>query len=433
MAVIAGLAGSLAHTENGMPEKDMRASLRVADRLDEVVIFRSTGPWSRRWIERGYPTKNFHVKGKSSDWGPQAGFVPYLGVYSKVGDDAEKAKKGTKANDAGFGEGFADKVQLALSMQEIMTQLHRPEEAPPRRAIVGMYPLEGTRKLLLIARRSGDQQQFGFVAEHDPTQNRYLISVYPRPWAGSIASMGTLQPEPLLVMTSSEAGAMNKPMTGDYDLMSVCPTWRAYMTRSTETISKQGLHFTRKGLQEGQTFATGSAMDKVLDMRMNTGAVGRNGRTYQGFTVGAHNTVVNRGGQTVGHLQEHGDMGNLTPRILRCINELNKEMNPDNPTTPFRRVHHNAESHRHAMFGALVEKDMVEKDDGFPMTGFHPRWVYESRGWAYGDVCTIEKMSEFRAYAEALHAVGFYVPRNWTWGMSIRDKYRNGFVANPRG
>lgn len=60
-----GLTESFTHPENGMIESDMRACVRVASELDEVIIFRSTGPWSRRWIKARYPTKNFHVKGKS--------------------------------------------------------------------------------------------------------------------------------------------------------------------------------------------------------------------------------------------------------------------------------------------------------------------------------------------------------------------------------
>src|SRR4051812_23200443 len=68
-----GLQASYGDAENGMIQSDMRASVSVANALDEVIIFRSTGPWSQRWIKQSYPTKNFHVKGKSSDWGPQAG------------------------------------------------------------------------------------------------------------------------------------------------------------------------------------------------------------------------------------------------------------------------------------------------------------------------------------------------------------------------
>ena len=74
--MIAGFEGSFSHSQNGMTRADMLATKLVAQRLDEVIIFRSTGPWAKRWLERGYPSKNFHVKGKSSDWGPHAGLRP---------------------------------------------------------------------------------------------------------------------------------------------------------------------------------------------------------------------------------------------------------------------------------------------------------------------------------------------------------------------
>jgi hypothetical protein len=430
---VIGFKASFLHQENGMIESDMQATLRVADLLNEVIVFRSTGPWSKRWIMGRYPTKNFHVKGKSSDWGPQAGFVPYLGMYSKVGHDAGKALAGTQANDRGIHEGYAATTQLELSRLELDTQLNKPEERPPRTALydirrMGSFP----RDLHLYARRSGDKKVFIFRAVHNPVNGKFRIFVYDeQDTIGNKAKLERATPKPLLVMTSSEAGAMNMPMTGDYDLMAVCPAWRDYMSTSSAEISKPGLNFTGLGEQKGQTFNVGSRMDKVLDMRMNTGAVGGKKTTYQGYTVGAHD-VLHRGSERIGGIDEHGDMGNLTPRILRCINELNLAMNPRDPGTAFRRVHHNAESHRHALFGALTKADMEnpQKKDGFPMTAFHPKGVYQKHGWAYGDVATLEDMEEFRAYANAVHAAGYFVPKNWTWGMSIRDKYKNGFFPS---
>ena len=112
MTVVHGLDLSFLHNQNGMTKSDMLQCSTAATNLNEVIIFRSTGPWAKRWIERGYPTKNFHVKGKSSDWGPHAGLVPYDGTYSKVGYDREKAKKGTEANDDGIRSGFAGKATL---------------------------------------------------------------------------------------------------------------------------------------------------------------------------------------------------------------------------------------------------------------------------------------------------------------------------------
>src|SRR6202044_4264686 len=100
--------------------------------------------------------------------------------------------------------------------------------------------------------------------------------------------------------------------------------------RTRRDISKPGLNFRGKGLQPGQVFSTGVNMDGVLDMRTNTGARPAGGdttKTFQGLTT-----------KDAGKLNEHGDMGNITPRILRCITTLNEEMGAPGA---LRRVHHN--------------------------------------------------------------------------------------------
>src|SRR5688572_6172392 len=171
-----GFQASYGDAENGMIESDMRASLSVANSLDEVIIFRSTGPWSQRWIKQSYPTKNFHVKGKSSDWGPQAGFVPYLGKYSKVGHDQGKANDGTAANDDGLKHRFAGKVVLKLSMDELKIQNTLPCEVPPRLAVHTMEPVPDSKDYFLFARRSGDQKDFAFRAVANGPL--YYIHVY---------------------------------------------------------------------------------------------------------------------------------------------------------------------------------------------------------------------------------------------------------------
>ncbi len=397
----------------------------VAKTLDEVIIFRSTGPWSLRWLEQEkgedpYPTKNFHVKGKSSDWGPQAGFVPYLGKYSKVGHDNDKAEAGTKANDDGLGHSFAGMTQLSLSMRELNKQLTMPAGTPKRKAMVGMFLIGGGPDYHLYAKRPGDQQMFAFRAVKQPITDKYKIFVYD--------NFNNLlkRPKELMVMTSSEVHAHNRPMTGDYDLMAVCPTWAAYGTRSDHAITKAGINFGRHGGAEaGQTFAKGANMDGVLDMRTNTGLPGiindkGKHQTFgkNGFTAAGYGRVVE---STPGMSSEHNDMGNITPRILRCINYLNTQMQKDGP---FRRVHHNAESHRNAIFGGITGKDMIN-GEAFPLTVFQPdRLSLGSQVSRYTDVSTLENMSEFREYAALLHQAGYYVPRSWTWGMSIRDQIR---------
>jgi len=419
-----GIASSCGHPENGMPMDDMRACVQVANELDEIIVFRSTGPWSRRWLSADppYPSKNFHVKGKSSDWGPQAGLVPRLGQYSKVGHEAGKALKGTGENTKGIDSGFATAITLSMSRAEIDMQLTLACEQPPRTALVEVRSIRGSECLVLGAFRSGDGVRFNFIAV--PAAGRYNIMLPPDgPISGHMDTIvdriatGKLQLDtlrPLEVMASNELGANQRPMTGDYDLMAICPRWSNYMARSEQVIEKSAivLNHGQRAVPVGQVFAAGSALDKVMDMRLHTGAK-TNFARQKTLPVNGH----------AAELGEHGDMGNLTPRILRAINRLNIQMGSTGDNAALRRVHHNAESHRHANFGALVSRDMEQQGDGFPLTAFHPRSALSGSNSlaAYGDVCTIERMAEFRTYAAAVQTAGFYVPRHWAWNMSIRD------------
>lgn len=406
-----------------MPMHDMEACVEVARRLDEIIIFRSTGPWSKRWLSETppYPSKNFHVKGKSSDWGPQAGFVPRLGEYSKVGHDEGKAAKGTAENLKGIQSGFAAAVTLNLSRAEIHRQLTEECERPPRTALAEVRTVPRSECLVLGAFRSGDGLRFNFIAV--PAGGRYNIMLAPKGPVSSHMdvlidriSTGKLdlsKLEPLEVMASDEQGANSRPMTGDYDLMAICPRWSNYMARSTEVIEKPAIALNRDIRTAGQTFAAGSALDKVLDMRLHTGAR-TNFDKQKAIPVNGKADVA---------LGEHADMGNLTPRILRAINQLNVAMGATGDNAALRRVHHNAESHRHGAFGALVSRDM-EQGDGFPLTAFHPPSALGASSplAKYTSVCTIERMAEFRTYAADVQAAGFYIPKHWAWNMSIRDR-----------
>ena len=449
--MINGFDGSFSHGQNGMTKSDMLATMEVADRLQEVIIFRSTGPWAKRWLKREYPSKNFHVKGKSSDWGPHAGLVPYDGTYSKVGYDPGKALKGTHANDDGLASGFARKTVLILSTAQLDEQLGTPEGNPPRTACEVKVPIPGSPDFLITARRSGDQKPVCFRA-FSIGGGQFRIHVYPA--AGVIAANPFkvldsdpkgIKSIPLEVMTSNEVGA-GQPMTGDYDLFAVCPSWSSYGSLTSRAIVKPGIELQGIGLRKGLAFQAGVGMDNVMDGALSTmGKMHLPGpNTNAMFTKASMTTTDYTARQDAmrtdkianmpadsfknyyrqGGWLEHEDMGNLTPRILRCINELNAQMGASGGKSALRRVHHNAESHRYRLFGALSGKDMVTKKDGeqfgdgFPLTVFQPRANGSSFNMpGYYRVCTLENLQEFKAYANALKNAGYFVPKNWIWGM----------------
>lgn len=434
MAIV-GLGNSFRHVDNGMTLEDMQACMRVATFQNEVIIFRSTGSWSLRWIKLGYPTKNFHVKGKSSDWGPQAGFVPRKGIYSKVGGDAVKAQEGSAANLEGIVHKYAGEVQLSLSAAELRLQLVEPAGNPSKLAIADQWPIARSRDVLLRALRSGDGQEFFFRAVW--RAERFHIFVHtgkasaPALRDKAALAVGVFTPalqaefEPFMVMTSSEINANNLPMTGDYDLMAVCPPWREYGAHSSKVIKKPAVDFGPGRPTEGLRLPAGRNLDQALDMSSNTGAVGHTA-VIGGKTV---KTTFQGLGKGAGGWQEHNDMGNVTGRILRCINALNAAM--PRGEAAFRRVHHNAESHRNHIFGAISGAEM-EGGDGVPLTVFQPDVLCRagSPTARFGDVATIETLSEFKEYAVLLDQAGYFVPRNWTWGMSLRDKAKAGVFAD---
>lgn len=440
--MLVGLNASFAHDQNGMTLNDMEAAKRVATRLNEVIIFRSTGPWSKRWLERGYPSKNFHVKGKSSDWGPHAGLVPYNGLYSKVGYDAEKALRGTQANDDGLDSRFAIKRPLLLSLAQIEEQLTRAEGRPARTAIDVRTPIPGSRDFLLTARRSGDGKPVVFRAFAIGQSDQYEIRVYPPVGLANTNSFMILDKDPqglraevFEVMCSNEMGA-GQPMTGDYDLFAVCPSWGQYGSRAEADIIKPGIQLQDGTLHKGVAFRAGQGMDNVLDPSLHTQS--RAGDFHLRRNAALHSLRDGISAEKfqnyfgVSDRSEHADMGNLTPRILRCINQLNVAMGAVGEQAPMRRVHHNAESHRNRAFGALSAHDMLtvkpgdSYGDGFPLTVFQPSSLYSGNAAAderiqvarYRDVCTLESLTEFEAYAAALKESGFYVPKNWIWARA---------------
>ncbi len=439
VTIVVGLERSYLHNQNGMTLEDMQAIKAVANKLGEVIIFRSTGPWAKRWIKRGYPTKNFHVKGKSSDWGPHAGLVPYDGTWSKVGYDAAKAKKGTEANDKGLESGFAGKQVLVLSSAQIQEQLEVAEGNPARTAIVRKVAIPSSQDLLLLGERSGDQAKVAFRACKKAGADEYEIRVYPlgaafaaNPHVVLDRDPGGETTKPLEVMTSNEVGGV-APMTGDYDLFAVCPSMADYGSQLPYDVVKPGIQLVGRPLQPGLAFRAGVGMDNVLDPRLHTMGNAdwhdakkrkeiyreriRQGMTGQ-LSADSLRVIFESDEYT-----EHEDMGNLTPRILRCINEINKATGATGERAALRRVHHNAESHRFRDFGALTAKDMRTFKDGERYGDGFPLWVFQPSSLqadgkpttTYRDVSTLETLDEFNAYAAALKEAGFFVPKNWIW------------------
>jgi hypothetical protein len=434
---------SCTHPENAMPWADMVAIQTVANRRNEVITFRSTGPWSKRWLEANYPTKGFHVKGKSSDWGPMAGLVPWEGRFSKVSPNPVAIQRGNDANHEGVHDGFAQRIPLVLSPAMLNTQLTTPSAG--RLAIFHWHQIDGTNDLLLYAERSGDKTVIPFRANWTGTE--YDIYGFADNAPLDVPSLESFPRARLEVMASTEAGTW-RPMTGDYDLFNVCPSWASYNSSLSTHLDFDGVAFGDIAARS-VSFRAGTSMDRVMDQRLNTGTGTLSGERANNQVDWTHRRnlyIARLGSMTIGSTehtnlknsmirlgilndagtvvdeapwQEHRDMGNLTPRILQCIMDLNVAMGQGTFGLN-RRVHHNAESHRNRVHFGITYEDMTgPKKDGMPITIFQPARMPNGQtpveATGYDTIDTIETWPEFSTYAGRLRAAGYYVPQSWMW------------------
>jgi hypothetical protein len=369
------------HPDQGMTPNDINATLRVAERRNEIIMFRDTGCWSRPYIAAGHPTKPFHVKGKSSTWGPHAGLVPYNSEFSKAFSQKD-IDKGLRLNKEAIAGNWARPIKAYIDEefinQELLVRKGSAGRTPvdritrPRDDVIYFFctkpddnPTGAGKKYVLLGKKvaAGRYQLFTFPLDAAQTSERQLF-------------LKESSAEPMLVMTVPGA---DKPITGDYDLFAVCPSWASY------------------GRQDQK-------MDPTLDNPQQNASFRRTQARAADPVRGA------RAQQSLANIEaartpEDPDRGNLTPRILAVIQALQSEMGGR-----FPRVHHNAESGRPFAPGA---------EDGFPLTTFHPR---RGIGGYTFRTAVINDVNDLRDYFTRLYYDGYYPPRNHAWNMSsLRD------------
>lgn len=180
---------------------------------------------------------------------------------------------------------------------------------------------------------------------------------------------------PLMVMALPDD---DKPITADYDLFAVCPTWDAYG-------------------------ADDQKMDPTLDdLQQNASHLRTMQKSKNGAMPAAQaRALVSLDKIAAARTAEHLDQGNVTPRIGALIVALGLAMGG-----PYPRVHHNAESGR--PFAPNLESC-------FPLTVIHPRLGIAGFPW---DDAIISNVSVLEHYFKRIYTAGYYPPRNRAWNMA---------------
>jgi hypothetical protein len=181
---------SPAATRNGAEVLYASAFQRVAEKYKAVIGLRAPNPLGASLLTEGFPSKNFHVKAKSSPTGPTAGFIAESPEYSKVPVEKHGVQKKYIGESVKKG---AELVPLNLSPQRVQELVNT-----------------GDMKSL------GD----GRYAANYPSGIQYFS-------IGQDGAVSNSRGEPVRVLTNPpEVGADSHhplPITADYDLFSISP------------------------------------------------------------------------------------------------------------------------------------------------------------------------------------------------------------------
>lgn len=162
---------------------------KSADKYGVVIGVRFPSEVGQLHLKEGHPTKNFHVKAKSSTTGPTAGFIAENPKYSKVGPEKWDKQQGY-INDA-ISKG-AKCIPLTLSLTQIENAIN-----------LGSMTKIGENQY--VANYHGEEMHFII----NPPDNRVT----------------ELNGDPIRVLTnppeSNGIPSMNKAITADYDLFSI--------------------------------------------------------------------------------------------------------------------------------------------------------------------------------------------------------------------
>ncbi|MDQ0739293.1 anthrax toxin-like adenylyl cyclase domain-containing protein [Pseudomonas sp. W4I3] len=260
---------------------------QIAVATNSIIGIRPVERVATGLIEAGHPTKDFHIKGKSANWGPQAGLICTDQAFSKLEQAAQTSpEKLAKANaqilDC-IAHGHAIPIPLEVSRHRIdeLVKLGQITE-------VAADKTDGT---LQLSARGPSQQSYTFDARPvSPGHDNFLI---------------THKGKALEVLAKQAEG---KALTADYDLHMIAP------------------HLSDVGVQD--KLPVPDVAHSVFKDR-----VGRYQQVPQELTADF---------KSAAHFyrKENPDLGNITPRIEGMIGIINQKLVGDGE----RVVHHNADS-----------------------------------------------------------------------------------------
>ena len=210
----ARVTGEKAIRWSGVVQSHAYAYAKVADKNKVFVLVRPVNRDSTKLIENNMATKAMAVKGKSSNWGPQKGYIPYNQTYSKLwmvhkdnpvlrDSEIEKYKKITEKMITKFHpvkttKKYVEKAPLTYEAtlpgkeKETYAVLYDPDEK------------DAEESIYLYAKEAFFKWKTGKNVIPDPALKKKLLDT------------------PMMVLADGVSDANPKPfLTADYDLLAI--------------------------------------------------------------------------------------------------------------------------------------------------------------------------------------------------------------------
>ncbi|MBC4012222.1 adenylate cyclase [Morganella morganii] len=377
---------------SGIAEKHLTPLLAFAEKEKLVISFRPVEHAATGLINAGYPTKNFHIKGKSANLGPMAGFIPVEQHLSKLGnkpgDNAGKISRMNEEIQQCIRGKYAEPGDLVITAQRIreLIEMNLISECSP--------PLRENMAGKITYTLSVSSGNPAHIA-------RYIA----RPAGGDLyAIYHADNKSPVQVLYSPD---VKQPLTADYDLMIVSHPMENHGVQDTlriKSISPEE-HIRQRA------YLLSSGTTRKPFFRSTTAAEG----LKTPVSLPAKEILRRASAQDAirKELQalEHPGYGNSSQRITDLIPEINSAL-VCKPGCDV--VHH----------GMDAANPYSELDDNFPATFFLPEQIGD-----LPQVVTAENKDGLKQLLHILHQHGYYILFNPRWDSHFISPRREHFEA----
>lgn len=288
---------------SGMPLSHAHCFQKVANQMNCMIACRSVGKYATGLILENYASKGFHVKTKSCNWGPMAGFVLSDPRFSKKGMSGVESQR--KATDKALKHG-ATEIPIYISEKRIKALeelgcISSTGGGKINKKFYTAHPVgnEGNTMRFVLKRETfapgADGLQLWAVC-YDRGETAKTTSYRGEANAGDNESL-----LPVMALVNPECGtalraSYRSASTGDYDLWGVWPAAKKYQPagldrRPVPGSSHRPLSYKTFGKHEDPDL--GNITGRIIQVKDKLNAA-INSAGYKGGNMVHHSDEVGR-------------------------------------------------------------------------------------------------------------------------------------------